>query len=97
MLKRYKANFALLQEIAQQIGKEYEKKPYQELHGGSADISEGELEVRGLKVSYSAYSFTVKKTGDVGFCIDVRAALPTPFGVRPSYQFFKRPDGTVYC
>jgi hypothetical protein len=96
LLVRYSKNYQLLQEAAETIGKEYEQKAYEELSGGSLDESDGEFEFKGVKVSYSAYSFNVKRYGDVGFCIDIRAKIPTFLSIKPSYQFYKRKNGNVY-
>jgi hypothetical protein len=96
LLIKYSKNYQLLQEAAEIIGKEYEQKTYPQLCGGPLDGSNGEFEYKGALVSYSAYSFNVKKNGDVGFCIDVRAKIPTFLGIKPSYQFYITKDGTVY-
>jgi hypothetical protein len=96
ILIRYSKNYQLLQEAAATIGKEYEQKAYDELCGGSLDGSAGEFEYKGVPVSYSAYSFNVKKNGDVGFCIDIKAKIPTFVRIKPSYQFYKTKDGDIY-
>jgi hypothetical protein len=33
---------------------------------------------------------------DLCICIDAKSKLPTWFGIKPSYRFFKRRDGSVY-
>jgi len=77
LLIRYSKNYQHLQEAAEIIGKRYEEKAYEQLCGGTLDESDGEFEYKGVVVSYSAYSFNVKENGDVGFCIDIRAKIPT--------------------
>jgi hypothetical protein len=95
MFSKYRNNFALLRRAAEFVGKQYEAKPYDELRGGAADESSGEFEFEGQRVGYSAYSYNMKMNGDVCFCVDVHSQLPTFFGIKPSYQFVKRPDGSA--
>jgi hypothetical protein len=95
-IDRYRSNYALLRRAADEAGRRFERKPYHELAGGRADESGGEFAFEGVPVRYSAYSVEVHKKGDVRFCIDVTAELPTLLGVKPSYEFWKRPDGSVY-
>jgi hypothetical protein len=96
LLARYSRNYQLLQEAAETLGTEYERNAYEELCGGSLDGSHGEWKYKGVAVSYTAYSFNVKKNGDVGFCIDLSAKIPTFLGIKPSHQFYKTRDGHVY-
>ncbi|MCP9847656.1 hypothetical protein KBY86_12270 [Synechococcus sp. Lug-A] len=95
MFSKYRNNFILLRRAAEVVGKQYESMPYDELCGGAADESGGEFEFEGHTVGYSAYSFNVKKNGDVCFCIDIHSALPTFLGIKPSYRFLKHRDGSV--
>jgi hypothetical protein len=95
-LNKFSKNYRLLQEVADIVGKEYEQKPYRQLSGGSLDESGGKFYYKGIEVSYSAYSFHQKKNGDIGFCIDIRANIPTFLGIKPSYQFYKTEDGNIY-
>ncbi len=96
LLNKYSKNYRFLQEAADIVGKKYEQKAYRQLCGGSLDESGGEFDYKGIEISYSAYSFDVKKNGDVGFCIDIRAKIPTFMGIKPSYQFYKTKDGIIY-
>jgi hypothetical protein len=95
IFSKYRNNFTLLSWAAEVIGKQYESRPYDELCGGAADESGGEYEYEGQRVRYSAYSYNIKSDGDVCFCVDIYSQLPTFFGIKPSYQFVKHPDGSV--
>lgn len=95
MFSKYRNNFIFLRRAAEVVGKQYESMPYDEICGGAADDINGEFEFEGHKVGFSAYSFNVKKNGDVCFCIDIHSTLPTIFGIKPSYQFLKHRDGSV--
>lgn len=88
-------NFSLLRSAADHLGPQFEAESYERLID-ELDCSEGELEWRGIRVRYTAQSYDVKANGDLCFCIDVYAGLPTPFGGNPSYRFVKRRDGSVY-
>jgi hypothetical protein len=87
-------NFALLQAIADAIGKEFEARPYDELlaidnappFSRSMDGVEVEVSARARRRPDNAVSVTV----------ECKSALPIPLGARPVYTFRKRPDGSVF-
>lgn len=95
MFSKYSNNFILLRRAAEVIGKQYESMPYGEFCDDAAAERSGSFEFEGNTVGYSAYSFNVKKNGDVCFCIDIHSTLPTFLGIKPSYQFVKHQDGSV--
>lgn len=99
MLKEWLAirrkNFDHLRRIADQVGKEFEKMPYAVLADPSQPVSY-ERDIEGIKVSFSADILRAKSNGDIDFNIDFYSDLPTLFGVKPSYRFWKRPDESVY-
>jgi hypothetical protein len=86
--------YALLRAEVARIGKQFEALPYRRLLKPDATWSVKTV-VNGISVSFDADTFSVKKNGDIGFCIDARAE-PNRTGVQPSHQFFKRKDGSVY-
>jgi hypothetical protein len=88
-------NWHTLRRIADVIGEEFESLPYDDLCG-PADGFSGERTIDGLEVEFSAHVMEIRPNGDAQFWIDVDAPLATWFGAKPSYQFFKRPDGSVH-
>ena len=93
-LDERRQNFALLQAIADAIGKEYETKPYEELVGVDADAPAARV-VDGVPVKVSARA-RVRPDGAVSVSVDLQSDLPTPIGARPAYAFRKRRDGSVF-
>ena len=95
MFAKLRSNFALLRRAGNVIGPEFEALPYERLLRPAEELS-GEREFEGVRVQYSAEAYRVDRNGDIAFCIDIHAKLPTLLGIKPSYQFKKRRDGTVY-
>ena len=95
VFENLRANFALLRRAANEIGAEFESMSYAELQRPAEELS-GERDFEGCRITYSAEMYRLDPNGDIAFCIDVSAKIPTLLGVKPSYQFHKRPDGTVY-
>ena len=99
MLKNWlmvrRQNYALLRRIADQIGQEFERLSYAVLADPSQPVSYAR-EVEGVQISWSADIIRRKGNGDIDFGIDFYADLPTVLGKKPSYRFWKRPDGSVY-
>ncbi len=96
MVTQLRRNFHQLREALTEIGLRYESSNYADLAGGVLDQSTGELEIDGMPAYYSAYSVETNPAGDVHFTIDMFSELPTWFGIKPSHEFWMRPDGTVY-
>jgi hypothetical protein len=65
MFFKYRNNFAFLSRAAEAIGKQYESRSYNELRGCAADESRGEYVFEELRISYSAYSYNIKRNGGV--------------------------------
>jgi hypothetical protein len=91
---RRPANYRWLAAIAAEIGEDWEGKAYGELF--AADETFGQLHREGRAIAYTVNVFDQLRNGDLGVCIDLHSDLPTPCGILPSYQFYKRPDGSVY-
>jgi hypothetical protein len=92
-LQRLKANQALLRREVEAEGRRFESMSYDDLRN-LADAG-GERIVEGRRLLFSAETYHIKDNGDLSVCVDA-AGLPTLFGVKPSYRFHKRPDGSVY-
>jgi hypothetical protein len=88
-------NFALLQAIADAIGREFESKPYDELLliESAPPLSRT---VDGIVVSVSARARRRPADDALSVSVDIRSDLPTPLGARPTYTFRKRRDGSVF-
>jgi hypothetical protein len=91
---RRPANYQWLAAIAAEIGQGYEQKSYDELQ--VADEAFGQLSREDRAIGYTVNVFDRLDNGDLGVCIDIHSDLPTPWGILPAYQFYKRPDGSVY-
>lgn len=92
---RLQRNQALLRRAADEIGKEFEAKNYEELRDHGAEDFSSDRIVDGIRIHYSGEAYKTLGNGDLAFCIDV-SGLPTKGGTKPSYHFYKRPDGSVY-
>jgi hypothetical protein len=88
-------NWRKLRRIAHVLGAEFEALPYDELCAPAEGLG-GERTVDGVTVQYSVHVREIRSDGDAHVWIDVDAPLTTWFGAKPSYQFFKRPDGSVH-
>jgi hypothetical protein len=85
---------SLLRREVTRVGQEFEARAYSDLQRPSEELSFSTV-IEDVAITFNAEAFILKRNGDVGFCIDARAQ-----GVKarwqPSYQFYKRPDGSVY-
>ncbi|WP_107668179.1 hypothetical protein [Cyanothece sp. BG0011] len=91
--EKLRENYQILWQEAEKIGKEYEQKSYTEILSSSAktviiNLSEEQ------QISCSIDAYHVEKNGTIAVCIDVDG-LPTLLGIKPSYHFYKRPDGSI--
>ena len=87
-------NFALLQAIADAIGKEFEARSYDELL--AIDKAPAFTRVMdGVEVEVAARSRR-RPDDAVSVTVECRSGLPIPLGARPLYTFRKRPDGSVF-
>jgi hypothetical protein len=88
-------NFALLQAIADAIGRELESTSYDELVAAGPERTFSR-EIDGVRVDVHAQSRRRAGDGALSVEVAVRSDLPMPFGARPAYAFRKRPDGSVF-
>jgi hypothetical protein len=89
------ANFDFLKKELEVEGRYYESLSYSALQKPAEEISRSRT-VNGIEIHFTAEAYNTKKNGDLCFCIDASANLPTLLGVKPSYQFQKRADGRIY-
>ena len=92
--KKIRENDQILWQEAEKIGKDYEKRSYQEIVSSLAKTVMINL-ADNQQISCSIDAYDVQKNGTVAVSIDA-AGLPTILGVKPSYHFYKRPDGSIY-
>ncbi|MHB0959523.1 MAG: hypothetical protein ACYC6N_03500 [Pirellulaceae bacterium] len=86
--------YALLRAEVTRLGKQFEALPFERLLEPDESWSMTKV-VEGITLSFEAELFKIKDNGDIGVCIDARAE-PNRTGRQPSYQFYKRKDGSVY-
>jgi hypothetical protein len=84
----------LLRREVTRVGQEFESRSYADLQRPAEELSFNRV-VEGIEITFSAEAFTLKRDGDIGFCVDARAK-GSEGRWQPSYQFYKRPDGSVY-
>lgn len=88
-------NYEILRQEVDKIGREYEQKSYEELLGNVEPTILTVTTAAGVKLTFVAEAYHLQKDGTICFCIDADG-LPTICGIKPSYSFYKRPDGSVY-
>ncbi len=76
------------------VGKEFESMAYDRLLDPAETLSLSRI-VDGIELTFSAEAYHVKDNGDICFCVDA-SAKSNRTGWQPSYQLFKRRNGTVY-
>ncbi len=92
--KQLKENYRILQQVVDLVATEYQQKPYEDLLLPAEHLSMIRV-INGQEFYFSAEAYTLLKDGTLCFCIDVKG-LPTLFGIKPSYHFYMRPDGSIY-
>jgi len=93
-IARRRDNYRMLRAAVDREGKRLEAMSYETLRQMGDKPSEPTL-VDGRAVYFSAEVVDVRPNGDLFICIDADG-LPTLWGVKPSYVFYKRPDGSIH-
>jgi hypothetical protein len=88
-------NYEILRQEVDKIGREYEQKSYEELLSKAEPTILTEITAEGVTLTFVAEAYHLQKDGTICFCIDADG-LPTICGIKPSYSFYKRSDGSVY-
>ena len=86
-------NCRKMRAAAEELGREFEARPYQDLLLPAETLS-GSRVFDGDLLRFSAEAYRVDSNGDIHFCIDV-SGLPTKARWLPSHQFTKRRDGSL--
>ena len=87
-------NYQILKQEVEEFGKDYQEKLYQEI----LDFPEKNVIIKSVdnsQINCSIEAYHLQKNGTIEVSIDAYG-LPTLFGVKPSYHFYKRRDGSVY-
>ena len=87
--------YALLRREIEEIGKQFEAMPYKRLLEPDAWLNQIKV-VDGVEIHFNVEYVDVMKNGDLIFCIDADAVGANKWRSWPSYQFYKRKDGSVY-
>lgn len=94
--QRLEANYALLRQVLDAEALKIEAMSYEALQQ-PAEVLSFSRELNGQVYYFSLEAIQTLKNGDLEICIDIGADdLPTKWGVKPSYHFYKRPDGSIY-
>lgn len=88
-------NYEILQQEVAKIGRKYEQQSYEELLSKNEPTILTVTTAAGFKLTFVAEAYHLQKDGTICFCIDADG-LPTIFGIKPSYNFYKHSDGSVY-
>ncbi|EAZ89664.1 hypothetical protein [Crocosphaera chwakensis] len=91
--QKLQENYQILWQEAEKIGKEYEQKSYREILSSPAKTVIINL-YEDQQISCFIDAYHVEKNGTIAVCIDADG-LPTLLGIKPSYHFYKRPDGSI--
>ena len=94
-LARYQRNWRLLREATDAVGREVEAWSYETLDRAAEHQPSIERVVGGRTVSFQIDCVGVGPDGELRISIDAHGGPPTLLGIRPSYVFVKRRDGTV--
>lgn len=94
--QRLEDNYRFLREAADREGETLEALPYETLRNLPDEYVGYSKTIDGIECRFSADVYEEMKNGDLSIGLDINADLPTKWGVKPSYNFYKRPDGSVY-
>ncbi len=92
--QKLRENYQILWQEVEKIGKEYEQKSYNKILSSPAKTIIINL-YEDQQISCSIDAYHVQKNGTVAVSIDADG-LPTILGIKPSYHFYKKPDGSIY-
>ena len=88
-------NDHVLREVLNQEGMRIEALPYEALRDQAAEVLSFAKTLDGRELHFSLEAYAVKANGDLAVCVDI-SGLPRRWGIKPSYHFYKRMDGSVY-
>ncbi len=95
-LPPYRRNWALLRVATDEVGAMVEGWPYAALDRAAEHQPVIERLVAGRRAHFTVECIGGDSGGELHICVDAHGGPPTLLGVKPSYVFYKRPDGTVH-
>ena len=95
LFRRYLENWRTLRKAVNVLGAECEAWSYEQLDRDASEQPLLACSVDGNQLRFQLDRWKKSADGDLILCIDADG-LPTLAGVKPTYQFAKRPDGSVY-
>jgi hypothetical protein len=96
LVNRYRDNWKLLREESNRVGAEVEHWPYEKLHRPAEEHPPIERMVAGVSARFQVDCYNVLAGGELAICVDAHGGPSTFLGIKPSYHFFKRRDGSVH-
>lgn len=96
MIPRHRAHWALLRAETDRVGREVESWPYDRLDRAAEEQPPLRSVVAGVPVSFQVDCYRTLDNGDLAVCVDAVGGPSTVLGIKPSYRFYKRRDGSVY-
>ena len=94
-LASLRRNWELLRAATDAVGAEVERWSYAELDRAAEQQPPVERVVGGHTVSFQVDCIGTGTDGELRISIDAHGGPPTLLGIKPSYVFRKRRDGTV--
>ncbi len=95
LLGRYRQNWRILRRELARVGAEVEGWPYEALDRDAEEQPPIVRDVDGARLTFLIDRWERRSDDELAICIDA-SGLPTLAGVKPSYVFFKRRDGSVH-
>ncbi len=92
--QKLQKNYQILKQEVEKFGKDYQKKSYEKI----SEFPDQDVIIKSVNnslISCSIEVYHLQKDGTIAVSIDAYG-LPTMFGIKPSYHFYKRLDGSVH-
>ncbi|PSR15949.1 hypothetical protein C8255_20370 [filamentous cyanobacterium CCP3] len=96
LFQTYRNNWRRLRDELSRLGAEVEQWSYADLNRPAEAQPPIHRLVAGVPAYFQIDSYDHLPSGDLTICIDAHGGPPTPLGIKPSYHFYKRRDGSVY-
>jgi hypothetical protein len=94
-LTRWSRNYAFLRRAVDSVGRDIARQPYESFLQADQDLAFTQL-VDSVHIDFAVEVYRIDTDGTLWICVDARAALATPLGIKPSLVFRKCPDGSAW-